>query len=140
MLRLNKQKILLLLISLLLLPALSGFLKPGFYAAHDAVWHISRFWQFNLSLESGQFPVRWAPTLYFGLGYPTFIVNFHLPYYLMELIYRFGFGPVDTFKILLATSYVAGIYFFYLYLRRLFGIFPALTGAIVFAYAPYRFA
>lgn len=140
MFRLSREKFVLLAILIILLPALSGFLKPGFYAAHDAVWHISRFWQFHLSLESGQFPVRWAPTLYFGLGYPTFIVNFHLPYYLMELIYRLGFGPVDTFKILLETSYAASIYFFYLYLRRFFGKAAAITGAVIFAYSPYRFA
>lgn len=136
----GKKTLTFLLLLAVLLPGLSGFLKPGFYAAHDAVWHIARFWQFNLSLESGQFPVRWAPTLFYGLGYPAFIVNFHLPYYLMEVIYRFGFSLVDTYKILMAASYVFGAYFLYLYLRRFFGILPSFTSAIVFAYAPYRFA
>lgn len=140
MFRLSREKIVLLAILIILLPALSGFLKPGFYAAHDAVWHIARFWQFHLSLESGQFPVRWAPTLFYGLGYPAFVVNFHLPYYLMEIIYRFGFGLVDTYRILLAISYVACNYVFYFYLRRFFGMLPSVVGVTLFAYAPYRFA
>src|SRR3989344_2672811 len=94
MFRLSREKTMLLFVLIFLLPAMSGFFKPGFYAAHDAVWHIARFWQFHLSFETGQIPVRWAPTLLYGLGYPAFIVNFHLPYYLMEIIYRFGPGLV----------------------------------------------
>lgn len=130
----------LLFVLISLLPLMSGFFKPGFYAAHDAVWHIARFWQFHLSFETGQIPVRWAPTLLYGLGYPAFIVNFHLPYYLMEIIYRFGPGLVDAYKILLALSYVLGVFAFYFYLKRFFGALPSFAGAVVFAYAPYRFA
>src|SRR4030043_1604415 len=120
--------------------AIKPLLRPGFFAAHDAVWHIARFYQFHLSFSSGQIPPRWAPTLFNGLGYPAFIVNFHLPYYLMEIIYRLGFGLVDTCKIVLGLSVIASVIFAFLFLRSIFPALPAIVGSLFFIYSPYRFA
>src|SRR3989304_2202677 len=129
-----------ILIFILFLPAILPLFKEGFFDANDAVWHISRFWQFHLSFSSGQIPVRWAPTLFYGLGYPAFIFNFHLPYYLMEIIYRLGFGLVDTYKIILGLSVIASGFFAFLFLRSIFSTLPAIVGSLFFVYSPYRFA
>ena len=129
-----------LLILIFLIPVTWPLFKGGFFAAHDAVWHIARFYQFHLSFSSGQIPVRWAPSLFYGLGYPAFIVNFHLPYYLMEAIYIFGVSLVNTYKIFLGLTFVASAIFSFLFLRSFFGYLPALAGTIFFVYSPYRFA
>lgn len=124
----------------LCLPAIYPLFLPGFFAAHDAVWHIARFYQFHLSFIDGQLPVRWAPTLFNGLGYPAFIVNFHLPYYLMEAIYLLGFNLIDTYKVVLGISLLLSAFFAFLYLRSYFDDLGALAGSIFFLYSPYRFA
>ena len=124
----------------LLFPAILPLFKEGFFAAHDAVWHIARFYQFHLSFTSGQIPVRWAPSLFYGLGYPAFIVNFHLPYYLMEAVYSVGVGLVDTYKIVLGLSVIASAVFAFLFLRSIFSTLPAIVGSLFFVYSPYRFA
>ena len=139
LLRIRKYLLSLLIFSLLL-PAVWPLLKEGFFNANDAVWHISRLWQFHLSFSSGQIPVRWGPTLFYGLGYPAFIFNFHLPYYLMEIIYRLGFGLVDSYKIVLGLSFIFSGIFSFLFLRSLFPILPAIVGSLFFVYSPYRFA
>lgn len=105
----------------LLIFAIWPLFKIGFGAAHDAVWHVARFYQFHLSFSSGQIPVRWAPTLLGGLGYPAFVVNFHRPYYLMELIYRLGVSLVETYKIVLGLGILASRVFSFWWLSRYFG-------------------
>ena len=128
------------LIVIFLLPAILPLTRHSFFAAHDAVWHVARFYQFHLSLVSGQFPVRWAPTLFYGLGYPAFVANFQFPYYLMEVIYRFGFNLVDTYKIVLGLSIVGSFVFCYLFLSKIYGRFAAIVGSAVYSYSPYHFA
>lgn len=135
-----KKNIWFFLLILLLLPAIWPLFKDGFFNADDAVWHISRLWQFHLSFSSGQIPVRWAPTLFYGLGYPAFVFNFHLPYYLMEVTYQLGFGLVDSYKIVLGLSIFASGLFAYLFLRSIFFTLPAVVGSLFFVYSPYRFA
>lgn len=129
-----------ILIFIIFSPAILPLFKEGFFDANDAVWHIARFWQFHLSFSSGQIPVRWAPTLFYGLGYPAFIFNFHLPYYLMEIIYRLGFGLVDTYKIILGLSVIVSGFTAFLFLRSIFSTLPAIVGSLFFVYSPYRFA
>src|SRR3989344_8076716 len=135
-----KKYFLILLFFSLFLPAIWPLFKEGFFNANDAVWHISRLWQFHLSFSSGQIPVRWAPTIFYGLGYPAFVFNFHLPYYLMEIIYGLGFGLVDSYKIVLGLSVIFSALFAFLFLRSIFSTLPAIVGTVFFVYSPYRFA
>lgn len=136
----KKNKVYFLFLLIVCIPAIAPLFKSGFFDANDAIWHIARFWQFHLSFATLQIPVRWAPNLFGGLGYPVFIVNYNLPYYLLEMIHIFGFGLVDTYKILLGLTFVISAFSMFLFLRSLFGNWEAFVGSIFFAYSPYRFA
>src|SRR4030042_6397829 len=58
----------------------------------------------------------------------------------MEIIYRLGFGLVDTYKIVLGLSVIASGFFAFLFLRSIFPALPAIVGSLFFIYSPYRFA
>lgn len=132
-----------LAIFLLLLLSLFGIRQlfyPGFYDSHDGAYHLIRLHQFHIALTNGQMPVRWAPTLFGGLGYPLFIVNYTLPYYLAEGFHLLGFSLSWAFKATLIFTYCLSTLFMYRFLRFHFNVFSAFFGALLFAIAPYRFA
>ncbi len=114
-------------------------LKPGFFNSHDGLYHVIRLHQFDLSFRSGQIPVRWAPTLLGGIGYPLFIVNYTLPYYTAEAFLFSGLTIFTSIKLTLLLSLVGGAissYFvFYSWNKHNFG---ALVGSFLYTIAPYH--
>jgi len=112
-----------------------------FFQSHDGFFHVLRLSEFHQSLFDGQFPVRWAPNLLSGLGYPLFIINYHLPYYLAELFYIFGFSLFSSIKAVFLISLIGGaLTSFSLFKTLTKNIAAALTGSIFFTVAPYRLA
>ena len=115
--------------------------RPEFFQTHDALYHVVRLDQFHQALVGGQFPVRWAPTLLNGLGYPLFIVNYHLPYYLAETFHLIGLSLFDSVKAVfilsLTLSSLSAFWLFYSWTKN---NLAALLGAIFFILAPYRLA
>src|SRR3989344_6659854 len=119
----------------------SGLLRPEFFQSHDAMYHIIRLDQFHKSLIAGQFPVRWAPDLLNGLGYPLFVVNYHLPYYLAESFHLLGLSLFDATKATFIFSVVASVMTSYwLFLSWTKKPLAALTGSLIFILSPYPLA
>lgn len=103
--------------------------------------HVLRLDQFHQSFISGQIPVRWAPTLLNGLGYPLFVVNYHLPYYAAEALHLTGLSLFSAIKAMLLVSIVgSALISFLLFHTWTKDNLAALTGAIFFTIAPYRLA
>lgn len=128
-----------LIIILVSLFASQKLFNPQFYTSHDGGGHIIRLGEFDEALREGQFPVRLAKRINYGLGYPFFNFNYPLIYYLGEGIHLLGFSFVDSFKVLLILSVILGGLGIYLWLAPCFGELAALTSAIFYILVPYRF-
>lgn len=134
-----KSKLLLFsLILLFSLPSIFPLLHAGFFQTDDGEWMVIRFSAFYQAFADGQFPVRWLGRLNYEYGYP--VATFLYPgfMYLGIPIKFIGFGFVDTIKIILDISMLGSAIFSYLWLRRFFGAFAAVIGALVYLYAPYH--
>lgn len=125
-----KKALTILLLLIFILPAIWPLLHPGFFVSDDGNWMIIRLAAFHQALKSGQFPVRFLPTLNHGYGYPVTNFLYPLPFYLGEAVHLLGFGFVDSVKILFAGSLVLGAVFMYLY--------AGFFAAIIYTYFPYR--
>ena len=128
-----------LLIVLISLPPIQTLIKPGMFEAHDGRLHIIRLHWFDQELKSGQFPVRWSETANHLYGYPIF--NFYYPglYYSSELFHLMGLTLVDSMKLVLGLAFIGSGVAMYLFLRLWVGRFSAITGSILYIYAPFRF-
>ena len=133
------QKVLpFILLLLIIIPAIVPLLTPGFPKTDDGSWMIIRLASFHETLRSGQFPVRFLINLNHGYGYPVLNFLYPLPFYLGEIVHLFGFGFIDSVKILFAGSLLSGSLFLYLWLKEKYGRFAALVGAVVYGYSPYH--
>lgn len=95
--------------------------------------------EFHEAILDGQLPVRIAKHINHGLGYPFFNFNYPLIYYLGEVNHLLGFSYVASFKVLLFLSVLLGGIGVYLFLKRHFDEFGAMSGAIFYILVPYRF-
>jgi len=135
----RKSNIFILVLLLLFsLPAVFPLFHSGFYTSDDGIWMIIRFSAFYEDLVNGQFPVRFLSRLNNGYGYP--VANFLYPLfmYLGVPVHAFGFGFVDTIKIIIGFSMVGSAIFAYLWLSRLFDRPSSFIAALVYLYAPYH--
>lgn len=124
----------------LILPSQFLMLKTPIFPSQDGLSHVERIRQFHQSIELGKFPPRLAPGLYDGIGYPLFTVNYQLPYWWAELFMLAFDNPFIAFKGVMAISYILSIVFAFFLFKNIGGNLASLTGAILFAYLPYRFA
>lgn len=109
------------------------------FETHDGRLHIIKLYWFSEALKSGHFPVRWTETANHQYGYPIFIFYYPLLYYAASIPMLAGISLVDSAKIVLVGSFLLSGVFFYLFLREWVGRIPALTGAVISVFAPYRF-
>lgn len=124
-----------------MLPGLLLIVKSKeIYPSHDGLYHIQRIDQFNKSIEDGQVPPRLAPSLNNSIGYPIFVANYQLPYYLSFLPAKVFSSPVFSFKIIMALSYLFSGLFAFLLFRKIGSNFSSLVAAIIYTYTPYKFA
>src|SRR3989344_1911758 len=130
-----KPYILVILISLL---AIWPFFRKGFFETHDGTWMIIRFSAFHQALTDGQFPVRFVDRLNNNYGYPVFNFLYPLPFYLAEIPKIFGFGFVESIKIVFALSSVFSSLLMYWALSRRFSKLPSLVGSVMYLWVPYR--
>jgi len=127
---------LLLLISIL--PILSIF-RVGDYESGDFNIHIYRIMSFYDSLKEGILMPSWAAELNATYGYPLFIFNYPLPYYLVSLFHFVGFSFIASMKIFLASTYVFSGIFMYLFTKNLFkNSLAAFTASIFYLFTPYH--
>ena len=129
----------LIFVFLISLFPLFNLLTPGLPITHDSIDHIARIANFYKSLSEGIIIPRWAGDLNFGFGHPILMFLYPLPSYFASFFHFLGFSLIDSFKLVLAASYILSGLFMYLWLKRFLGLYPAIVGAVFYLYAPYRF-
>ena len=112
-------------------------LKPGLHLIHDDQ-HIARLYLFDQALKAGQFPVRWVNGLGFNFGYPLFVFYPPLAYIVGEIYHLIGFGFTDSVKLVFFSSILFSGLAMYIFVRELWGKFPALISALFYLLVPYR--
>lgn len=133
----SKNLIAILIITLASISLSIPLTKPGLFQIHDDQ-QIARLFVFDQALKAGQFPVRWVDELGFGFGYPLFVFYPPLVYILGEMFHLIGFGFIDSVKLVFFSSiFLSGIAI-YIFLRELWGKFPALVSALFYLVVPYR--
>lgn len=121
------------------LVAIRYLVVPGFLPTHDGEYHLIRFYEFGRMLAEGNLIPRWAPGLNSGYGVPIFTFFYPLPNYIGSLFHILGWSLADSFRLTLATGYLFAVVSCYIWLKRIYGIFPAVSGSIVGAFVPYWF-
>lgn len=128
-----------ILLLLLLFPEIGSLLHTGLPPTHDGEYHVIRFYEFDKTLRDGSWYPRWAQDLNNGYGIPLFNYVYPFPNYAASFFHFFGFSFIDSFKLNLFIATLLGVIFFYLWTRLFFDKLGALTSAVLYAYAPYRF-
>jgi hypothetical protein len=119
--------------------AVLPFFGRGFIPTHDGELHFIRFAEFFRMLQAGYLFPRWAPTINSGYGLPVFEFLYPFANYISSMLHVFGMEFVEGFKISSALGYLIAVLFCFLWLKKRFGLFPAVIGTIVSAYVPYWF-
>lgn len=104
----------LLLLLVLTSLALTPLVAPGyFYAAHDGRHSVFYLQMFDASLRDGALWPRWAMHHIQGYGYPTFVIQAPLGFYLGELFVLLGAGFTTAAKLAWAVGFYAGAWGIY---------------------------
>ncbi len=121
----------------LLIPAFYQLLRPGFFWMQDDL-QAFRIQQLDKCVKDFQIPCRWVPDAGYQYGYPQF--NYYPPsvYYLGEIFHLIGFQFIDAVKILFILGFILAAIAMFIFLRSMFGKWPAYVGAIIYTYAPYK--
>jgi len=135
----KKNKLFLLVFLILsVFPVLSLF-HPGLPLTHDGQDHVARIANFYSNLQEGSIIPRWAGNLNWGYGHPILEFLYPLPSYMASFFHFVGFSLVDSVKIVFGLGMILSLLFMYLWLVSFLGEIPAVLGAILYTYAPYRF-
>lgn len=129
------NKILFVILIAIMIPVLLPLLKPGFFPTQDFI-HVARIYEMDVVLKDGQFPARWVPD--FRYGEPLFNFYAPFPFYIGSLIHNFGFGFLNTTKILLGLGFVLSTLAMFYLGKELFGKWGGLISAALYLYAPYH--
>ena len=128
--------VLLLLISIL--PIIS-ILRMGAYESGDFDIHIYRTMAFYNSLSEGHLTPSWAENLNATYGYPLFIFNYTLPYYILCLFHFIGFTYIGSMKLFLGlTLFLSGIFMYFMAKEHFKDDLAAFTSAIFYIFVPYH--
>lgn len=135
-----KRKINLFVVLLLLSALLSiSIFRKGVYESGDFTIHIYRNMSFYDSLKEGHFLPSWAAGLNATYGYPLFIFNYPLPYYVISFFYFLGFTFITSMKLFLAVNIVLSGIFMYFFMKSLFNnTTAAFTASVFYLFAPYH--
>lgn len=112
-------------------------LRSDFYHFSDEP-HIANLYQMIRGLQTGQFPVRWAPDMLWGYGYPLFNFYYPLPFYVGALFFTVTNSLIVSLKLVFLTTIPLSALFMYMFLRNHTKKFGAFAGAIIYVYTPYR--
>ncbi|MEZ4675614.1 MAG: hypothetical protein R2932_15390 [Caldilineaceae bacterium] len=104
----------LLLLLLLTLIALTPLTAPGyFYNAHDGRHSVFYLMMFDAALHDGAWWPTWAMHHIQGYGYPTFLIQAPLGFYLGAFYAWLGAGYTVAVKLTWATGFLAGAWGIY---------------------------
>lgn len=135
----KKKFILPVLIIILITPLFSSMLRPGFFSMQDDL-QAFRVQQMTKCLKDLQIPCRWIPDMGYQYGYPQF--NYYPPsvFYLGGVLHLLGIQVIDTVKILFILGFVLSAVTMFVFLKALLGDWPALIGAMLYSFAPFKAA
>ena len=147
---------------LILLFVLSGFalapvFAPGyFYGAHDGRHSVFYLTQFDASIRDGALWPRWAMHHIQGYGYPTFIIQAPLGFYVGEFFMLLGAGPTLAAKFSWVVAFLAGAWGIYRLVCTWLNLSPystvirrpgvdaqrmaAVVAGLLYVYIPYHLA
>lgn len=134
----KKYLILIPLFILGLIPLLALF-HSGLPITHDGQDHVARIANFYQNLPDGNIIPRWAPNLNWGYGHPILEFLYPLPSYVASIFHFLGFSLVDSTKIVFGLGIFLSLIFMYMWLSSFLKEAPAILGAVLYTYAPYRF-
>jgi hypothetical protein len=107
--------LLLVLSSFALLPLLAdGY----FYSAHDGRHSVFFVTMFDEAIRDGAWWPRWAMHHNGGYGYPTFVIQAPLAFYVAELFVLLGFGVTNAVKLAWAIGFLASGWGMYALVRH----------------------
>ncbi len=132
-----KKAIVPLLLFVLVIPTFARLIRSGYFPIQDDQ-QAFRLLEMDKCFQDFQIPCRWVPDAGYGYGYPQFEYYGPSVYYLGEVIHRLGFQFIDSIKILFALGYIVGAFGMFLLLKEYLGKYPALVGALLYTYAPYK--
>jgi hypothetical protein len=136
--------------------ALAPLTAPGyFYSAHDGRHSVFFAAMFDESIRSGALWPRWAMHHNQGYGYPTFLVQAPLAFYIAEFFVLLGVGVTNAVKIAWALGFLAGASGMYRLVRAWlcsnpsqplsqntpparYAALSALVAGLLYTYAPYH--
>ncbi len=128
--------VLLMLISIL--PVIS-ILRSGAYESGDFDIHIYRTMAFYSSLLEGHLMPSWAENLNATYGYPLFIFNYTLPYYVLSFFHFIGFSFIASMKLFLGLNlFSSGIFMYFMTKEKFKNELAAFTSSIFYIFVPYH--
>jgi len=116
-----------------------ALVHPGLPITHDGQDHVVRIANFYQNLIEGNLIPRWGANLNWGYGHPILEFLYPLPSYFASCFHLIGFSLVDSAKVVYGLGMILSLFFMFLWLKQFLGKEPALLGAFLYAYAPYRF-
>ena len=104
----------LLLLLVLALPALAPLAAPGYmFDAHDGRHSVFYVQMFDASIRDGALWPRWAMHHTQGLGYPTFLIQAPLGFYVAEIFVLLGLSITMSVKLAWLVGTLAGAWGIY---------------------------
>ncbi len=136
--RKKKINLFFLLLVISVLPIVSIF-RYGDYESGDFNIHLYRSISFYESLKEGNVMPSWAGQLNATYGYPLFIFNYSLPYYLVSFFHFLGFSFILSLKFILAFSLIISGIGMYLFTKSIFKYnLAAFFAAVSYIFVPYH--
>lgn len=119
------------------IPLIIPFFHTGFFPSHDD-FQVVRMFEISQEIKYGNFPPRWSSGLLYGHGYPVF--NFYGPfsYFVGATFIMMGFNYLVATKLVFIFYFLISALGIFLLIRNLMGMWPAIIGAIIFSFVPYR--
>lgn len=111
-------------------------LLPGYFSHHDDL-QVMRIFEMRRCILDLQIPCRWVPDMGYGNGYPLFNYYAVFPYYIGALT-SFFIGYVVSAKLLFSIPLILSGISMYVFVKEFTGIFPALTAAVLYLFAPFK--
>ena len=134
-----KNKFIAAILIVLSLIAVLALMHPGLPITHDGQDHVARIANFYQNLAEGNLIPRWAANLNWGYGHPVLEFLYPLPSYFASIFHAIGFSLVDSVKVVNGFGMILSLVFMFFWLKQFLGKEPALLGAFLYTYAPYRF-
>lgn len=134
----KRVNIFILMLIISLLPIINIF-RQGAYESGDFTIHIYRTIDFFHSLEEGNIMPSWAENLNAHYGYPLFLFNYLIPYYILSLFHVIGFSFITSMKLFLAVSFILSGIGMYVFIKKLCkNDLAAFTAGVFYLFTPYH--